>query len=926
MAKSWTMSHYDTALLNDLSRADEAAWLWDPDQCRVVWANDAGVAFWGAEGILDLLDRRFARAESGVVRMGELARSLNDGETLEELFCFPSVEKGRKVRCRCSLFALRDRRNGLLVVAGARADSSGVASDITPAVFNRIPYPLAVFGGDGALLLANDAAAGLFCDKAGARDLDSLAAILGDEDTARRFIERTLKAGLVSESCAVHTLQGERVHRVTASRLNDDEARENAVLAIFDDITERRRYEVDLNETVARLSDFAAAAADFTFELDADLRISELSKDFDDLGLSPAAQWVGRPWSDLPLRCDDGIEVDLADAMARQLPFRATLHWSGASPSVSLCWSAVPVLDAHGRFAGYRGIGARARPPASAHSADGAADLADQEALDAEDRVALASIARTLRESCENRDAPAAGAQADDREAPAAPDPLEQLRLMFDQTPAAVLVHRKFKLLYANRAAARMLGHRSAKKMIQDADLFALFEGAGKSLKQAHNSRGLARKNAKRRKTLTLKAADGTDETRKLTATIAPVQWAGGEAVQVLLEKALPRAKAKSPPPANRQDADLRAILDTVTDGILTLDGRGRIETANAGAETIFGFAAGDIVGRKLTSLMAKSSVRIVNAYLKSLGSGDMASILNDGREVVAVEKMGGEIPLFLTLGRLPVARQDTGGRLCAVIRDITQWKTTERELRKAKEQAEQANSLKSEFLARTSHELRTPLNAIIGFAEVMREEKIGPLPSERYRGYVDDIHASGEHLLSLINDLLDLSKIEAGKQDPEFVSVDLKEIIKQSVSLMQPHANRERVIIRSSVSEGLPTLLADKRNLHQILLNLLSNAVKFTKPGGQVIVTANLDEDGAIQLVVRDTGIGMSSEEIARALEPFNQISNPELEQEPGTGLGLPLTKALAEANKARFHIESDRETGTMVQITFPKTQVLAK
>ena len=207
-----------------------------------------------------------------------------------------------------------------------------------------------------------------------------------------------------------------------------------------------------------------------------------------------------------------------------------------------------------------------------------------------------------------------------------------------------------------------------------------------------------------------------------------------------------------------------------------------------------------------------------------------------------------------------------------------------------------------------------------------MREEKIGPLPSERYRGYVDDIHASGEHLLSLINDLLDLSKIEAGKQDPEFVSVDLKEIIKQSVSLMQPHANRERVIIRSSVSEGLPTLLADKRNLHQILLNLLSNAVKFTKPGGQVIVTANLDEDGAIQLVVRDTGIGMSSEEIARALEPFNQISNPELEQEPGTGLGLPLTKALAEANKARFHIESDRETGTMVQITFPKTQVLAK
>ena len=171
------------------------------------------------------------------------------------------------------------------------------------------------------------------------------------------------------------------------------------------------------------------------------------------------------------------------------------------------------------------------------------------------------------------------------------------------------------------------------------------------------------------------------------------------------------------------------------------------------------------------------------------------------------------------------------------MLRDITHWKNVEEALTAARRAAEAANAQKSEFLAKISHEIRTPLNAIIGFSEVMMEERFGPIGSDRYRSYLRDIHLSGEHLMSLINDLLDLSKVEAGKLDLTFEAVSLNEVIQESVALMQPQANRERIIIRTSLSAGVPNVVADLRSLRQILLNLLSNAIKFTRSGGQVIV-----------------------------------------------------------------------------------------
>ncbi len=245
-------------------------------------------------------------------------------------------------------------------------------------------------------------------------------------------------------------------------------------------------------------------------------------------------------------------------------------------------------------------------------------------------------------------------------------------------------------------------------------------------------------------------------------------------------------------------------------------------------------------------------------------------------------------------------------------------------ELKAGKRQAEKASAAKSDFLARISHEIRTPLNAIIGFSEIMAQEKFGPVGNERYRQYIIDIRNSGEHLLSLVNDLLDLSKIEAGKLELDFAAVALNALTQQCVAIMQPQANRERIIIRTSLSPKLPPVLADARSVRQIVLNLISNSAKFTGAGGQVIVSTTRTDRGEVVLRVRDSGIGMSEKEIALALEPFRQVASTVRSGPAGTGLGLPLTKALTEANRASLRIKSAPNAGTLIEVVFPPDRVL--
>jgi two-component system cell cycle sensor histidine kinase PleC len=234
-----------------------------------------------------------------------------------------------------------------------------------------------------------------------------------------------------------------------------------------------------------------------------------------------------------------------------------------------------------------------------------------------------------------------------------------------------------------------------------------------------------------------------------------------------------------------------------------------------------------------------------------------------------------------------------------------------------AKEAAEAANRVKSEFLANMSHELRTPLNAIIGFSDTMRSRLFGPMHA-RYEEYAGLIHESGQHLLSLITDILDLAKIEAGKfvLDPQ--PVDLAESVAYCMDLTRSRAEQTGITVTASVPADLPALVADPRSVKQILLNLLSNAVKFTPAGGAVSLSAKAQE-GRLHLAVSDTGIGIPGTALARIGLAFEQANNDPMRAREGTGLGLALVKSLVEKHGGRVHITSREGVGTIVSVELP-------
>jgi signal transduction histidine kinase len=255
--------------------------------------------------------------------------------------------------------------------------------------------------------------------------------------------------------------------------------------------------------------------------------------------------------------------------------------------------------------------------------------------------------------------------------------------------------------------------------------------------------------------------------------------------------------------------------------------------------------------------------------------------------------------------------------------RDVTRQIRTESGLREAKEAAETANLAKSQFLANISHELRTPLNAIIGFSEMVEQGVAGPIEPQQ-REYMGLVVQSGQHLLSVINDILDLARADSGKfelcDEPD---VELGQIAAASIALMRHRSEAGGVFLTMAVDRNLPTLIADPTRLKQILLNLLSNSIRFTKPGGEVTVAAELLRNGGISFEVRDTGIGMTPDEVMVALEPFGQVDARLSREHEGTGLGLPLARRLAELHGGSLRVESEKGEGTRVIVTLPASRV---
>jgi signal transduction histidine kinase len=394
--------------------------------------------------------------------------------------------------------------------------------------------------------------------------------------------------------------------------------------------------------------------------------------------------------------------------------------------------------------------------------------------------------------------------------------------------------------------------------------------------------------------------------TRRTLEFVAPGPEQSALALARALEEKLARAKSES--------ALLGAAFELSRAPLAIVAADGMIVRANAQFAACFATEAPALESRNLTSFLSPSEAQILS---QRFSDGQPHA---HARVSLTTAPLRGSFPVDLILRRVSV---DGKPMMLVSAEPREAVSTDDRALEAARLAAESANAAKSDFLTRVSHEIRTPLNAIMGFAEVMMEERLGPIGSPRYKEYLKDIRASGAHVLSLVNDLLDLSKIEAGKMELSFSRVDANAAIAECASIMQAQANQGRVVMRLALAPGLPPLRADARSLKQILLNLLSNAVKFNEPGGQVIVSSALNDAGSVVIRVKDTGVGMSEADVATALEPFRQVGASR--KASGTGLGLPLTKALIEANHASFSIKSRHNEGTLIEVAFPSPQALA-
>ncbi|MET4218722.1 PAS domain S-box-containing protein [Bradyrhizobium sp. LB14.3] len=524
-------------------------------------------------------------------------------------------------------------------------------------------------------------------------------------------------------------------------------------------------------------------------------------------------------------------------------------------------------------------------------------------------------------------EAPHAPAEWLNEPAPPAQGHSTRDRALLDLLPTGILIYRLDRLLYANPAFLARMGYAGLSALENAGGLDALYVEPGVSAASSTSQGGTP-------VTISATLANGEAPLPTTEAHLHKIDWDGESAhalicalpnpaavvatpvaaSPVVVETIVPESFPFAPEPEAGDAAaeDLAAILDTTAEGIVMFDAEGNIHACNRSAEALFGYDGETLMQQNLVTLFAPESQHVVVDYLENLKSQDIASLLDHGREVLGREKKGGVIPLAMIMGR---TRPD-GPNFFAVFRDLSHSKQGESELTQARRLVDGAANAKADMLARISHEIRTPLNAIIGFSEVMISERFGTLGNERYGEYMKDIRASGERVIAIIDDLLELSRIETGKLDLNFANLNLNDLVEACVVVMQPQANRERIIIRTSLGHALPQVSVDARAMRQITMNLISNSIRLASAGGQVIVSTALSDRGEVALRIRDTGHGLTEREVAAAMEPFR--TPPPGDAEDNSALSLSLTKALVEANRARFNIKSAANSGSLIEVVF--------
>ena len=918
-------------------------WLWSVEADRILWANPTGAAIFDAASPAAIAARRFDSRHAAAAQIARLAGTLPQGSVprLERLRGFGTSIGGTLI-CLCSRITLADNSSAILVQSTERAGRELALPERARRLLDGLPLQSAIFTADGELIEAQSAALERLNEH---RDLVALGAEkLAREASLNGAAKGEIRAGPIS----ILKLGAASTFTLLVAFADGDAPSRNA------------RKSVDRR---ARVSTIAASTTPnpaelegqphhlpfrFVWQTDAETGFTLTSHDVVELLGPKTSALLRRNWIEIAQNLNLDPRGQVANALrARETFSGIVVSWpvDDADERLAIEMSGLPVFDREREFKGFRGFGicrdvesiekirnrrmqTTSPPPAATEPESKVLPFPSpppppEPALSPRERSAFQELARELSERLKKPSAKAERTTDDFGAEPPVPVSVpvreqaragrdaQESRPILDRLPVGILVYRLNSLLYANRAFLDWTGYSTLDALNEAGGLESLFieSTGGLSSKEARNGA----------KSLTIATVNGKQkpvEGRLFSAT-----WSNENALVLMIDPQVGTDSNPADASLRRENHELKAILDTATDGVLVLDRTGRVLSANRSAQALFGYDAADFPNLSMSDLLAPESRRSVLDYLDRLTQGASAGVLDAGYEAIGRVRQGGFVPLHITIGRI-----EDGEKLCAVLRDVTAWKRTEEELTNAKRAAEKASTAKSEFLAKISHEIRTPLNSIIGFSEVMMDERFGPFGNDRYRQYLKDIHASGGHLISLLNDLLDLSKIEAGNLELTFASVNLNDLVQQCVAIMQEQANRERVIIRTSLPTNLPQIIADARSMRQITLNLLLNSIKFTGAGGQVIISTALTDDHEVVLRVRDTGAGMSDKELQTALEPFRQVATAARRDSSGTGLGLPITKALVEANHAHLRITSHVDDGTLVEVAFPTTRVLAQ
>jgi PAS domain S-box-containing protein len=618
-----------------------------------------------------------------------------------------------------------------------------------------------------------------------------------------------------------------------------------------------------------RLRAFAEAGSDWFWEMDEGLRFSYMSDRVDRPNELFGADFLGRRIDEIGL---PGMEDTYWPPLLLRLEMRVRFrdfrfirrNAVGAARHISI--SGVPIIDAAGEFRGFRGTGR---------------DLTDETM--AEERAALAQS--RLTDAIES---------------------IPESFMLLDAEDRLVLCNSRYRELHASIAHCLVPGTKFE-------DICRASALAGLPMPAVGRVEEWVRDRMARHRQRHFELEER--QTGERWIQVAEQHTSDGGTVVVQTDiTALKRREQE----LAEKTALLRATLDNMDQGLLVIDAfcamkmwnNRMIELLEVPPELIG-------VGRSIEPLLRLMATE--GAY----GSGPIDTLV--ARRLEELRRAEPRLVELVRRGRILEHRRTLmpDGGVLFTYTDITDRKRVEVDLRRAKDEAELASRSKTEFLANMSHELRTPLNAIIGFSDILIGQIFGPLSDARYADYARDIRDSGLHLLTLINDVLDIAKVEFGKVELLEETVDIVAVVESCLRLVRERAQTAGIQLAQELPPGLPHLLGDGRRLKQILLNLLSNSVKFTPSGGRVTVSASHDADG-LRLAVEDTGIGIAADDLETALRPFGQIDSRLARKYQGTGLGLPLARSMAELHGGRLELRSAPGQGTTATLWLPSSRVL--